>query len=234
MASAEDQMRFQLYTSNTSHQREVEDLKKAGLNPVLSAGSLSGAQAMSGASDSSSSGGSGGSGSAAGDGKDRDGLLGDIIDNLNPNGSFKIGKVSIPNSVIITLYDYGVENWDAMTAQVNKMFGTDVTAVNLNNLISNSMNDSSAPDNQTGVYNHRLMYDPSMMNTENSAKQSYQAQIATGKQRVGTYLKNQWKNGKPMKQQYNEVYDNISQWWRRRRQHAKDTAPSYSEYLEGV
>lgn len=94
MASAEDQMRFQLYTSNTSHQREVEDLKKAGLNPVLSAGSLSGAQAMSGASDGSSGGGSG-SGSAAGDGKDRDGLLGDIVDNLNPNGSFKIGKVSI-------------------------------------------------------------------------------------------------------------------------------------------
>lgn len=167
--SAEDLMKWQEDLSNTSHQREVADLQAAGLNPVLSAGSLSGASTPSGTTSGSSSGSGSDSGSANSE-ESRAGAdtpLGSAIYSLNPNGN----TLGVPNWLIQSGYEqlYIATNGDvSVDGLANAIFGSNVSGVNLWNRVNGDLAvDTDSGNKVNDTVSSAKYVDTSMMNTGN-------------------------------------------------------------------
>lgn len=110
---------YQTQMSNTSHQREVEDLKRAGINPVLSANG--GAQAYSASSASGSA-----DNSAVG-------MLASIYQTkMNNDNARQIAKMQNQNALQIAKINAAASNYASNNAYAASAYASDTSARNVN------------------------------------------------------------------------------------------------------
>lgn len=173
-ALAREQMAFQERMSNTAHQREVADLKLAGLNPVLSAGG-SGASTPTGSASTMTA-----------------PQIGDLGASLGSAYQIKMAKETQKQDLANAraqekLLDRQIETekWSARNQQQEvdkKNYETAIAQQTMANLRMQSKSDQ-----QHGLFDARSRTEKSTLNAQQQEAQ-YQQQESNFKNRNGKYL----------------------------------------------